>query len=1497
MELSKRALGFLCRKYRSVLHKNRMLNALGGVVLAGSLVLGSGIGSVLGVDTGSVFVSEAMATGISSSDSGVFKSLTADDEGAITINYDYTGDDGSKDYGLMLVNRSSAEQLTYTVDADSSIAIKDSESGSGTTLNALVIGSSSTTAPMLGNVELAVGAALTVTGNVSISGMTDADTDTDAVGMLTVNNTMTVSGDTTVNLGTLTVNDGGKYTSSSYTTVNSGTLTVNDGGKYTSSGNTTVYGGTLNVSGADAAYSSSATTINSGSFVTISDGGSYTSSGTMTNSAGDVNTLVVSDSILSMNGGSYESTSNGATSINAGGSITVANGTFTTAGETIVNTDGSSLIVDIGGTYTTTDTMVAPGGNLTVIATGIYNATGVTNLSSDEATSDDEGGMITVLEGGTYNATGLTRVYDYGVLSVEGTYNAAGGTDIVPNGSLIVDEAGVYKNTGTLNVYEDGYVGNEGTLNTTTLNVSDGYVYNKGTLTADTFNMAGGIFTNADGTTTVGTAEMTGGAIKVDNGTFAIGSMTDMTNSTINVAEDAAFTVNNILDICDGSTLTNLGKVSVGGTLAIGGNLITDTLIVGTGTADNGQVVANSVHVDADWTVASGTNINVTSAVAGALNIAENANLDVSAGTLTATAADVVQVEGILTISDANMLVEDTWNSSTLVKDAINLKDDGDTTSGTLAVAGLDVTSMTAEEASAYVATIQAGVSDVTFDATSAIGNNILLNGVTIVGMDASGSVDDLSNKTTANSDSITVTGDGGTLKESTIAAPSLVSESGNAIKELTLNETTITLDASTASAGANTATSVTALTVSDSNSAVNIQNGASLKATDLTVTNGAVTVENNASLEATDLTVADGTVTVQNNASLEANKVTLTDGAMKILNTMAVSFKEFVATGGTLFVDPAYVSIDSVTDDAFGTSLYLGEGGMVSIGTFDSISDVPTWLKTVATSNGLTNSSGNVSAFLLGQSITLGSTGKIILDNDVQADGTGSGYTASGNGGDVYIGTNGLLAVDLSSFSGTDTVISGTGTVTVADGKIYLHNASTDDDGVKLFDGFTMTADDVDDALIATDDRMLNVALNTSNTTTTIGVATNSATSAFPGISAGVGSLVEYVWNNSLNDVDSSNAGLKFISRAANSTYLSESEAAKTVESAMQMGAVAGVASSTMSVATTGAGTVSTRTSFASPLGSAKPTSVALTGNEESLGLVADNSGSTASNKNGVGLWLLPMYQSNVAYGMESGGFETGYNSDFGGLALGADYTFNNIFRMGVSLQLGSGYSTSNGDLSETTNNFTSWGLSLYGGMQKNNFAIMGDVGYTSVYNSVEQDIPSSMGMGNLENDINSSAWTVGLRAEYKWETSAMDIIPHVGVRYINVQTSEYDVQSYEGTLFSVDGDNQSVWTFPVGVTFSKDIVGDSGWTFTPQLDLGFIAAAGDMEATSNISIPGIGGGAELTTKNVDGFAFDGGVGFEVSNENVVLGLNYSVQVSEHTTGQMVYGTLRYEF
>ena len=193
---------------------------------------------------------------------------------------------------------------------------------------------------------------------------------------------------------------------------------------------------------------------------------------------------------------------------------------------------------------------------------------------------------------------------------------------------------------------------------------------------------------------------------------------------------------------------------------------------------------------------------------------------------------------------------------------------------------------------------------------------------------------------------------------------------------------------------------------------------------------------------------------------------------------------------------------------------------------------------------------------------------------------------------------------------------------------------------------------------------------------------------------------------------------------------------------------------------------------------------------------------------------------------------------------------------------------------MSETTNSMTFWGVGAYGGWKYENFAVMGD----------------------LEADIQASAISAGLRFEYKLETQYLDLIPHVGARYMSINTWGYDVETNGGTVLEGDGFQQNIWTFPVGITFSKELEMNNDWYFKPSVDFTVIPAAGDIKAREDVRFTGVPISTELENKMMDYFIWQGGVGLEFGNESMSVGVNYTLQAVQNSTGHGMFGMFLYE-
>ena len=572
---------------------------------------------------------------------------------------------------------------------------------------------------------------------------------------------------------------------------------------------------------------------------------------------------------------------------------------------------------------------------------------------------------------------------------------------------------------------------------------------------------------------------------------------------------------------------------------------------------------------------------------------------------------------------------------------------------------------------------------------------------------------------------------------------------------------------------------------------------------------------------------------------------------------------------------------------------LQVGRNSYVALGTTDK-----GWLPSVV--QGGLREDGVETVLGLAKPLVVQSTGSIELNSDA---GYVAGSSWASNLNTATFGANSLLVVNGEEIYGNKAAISfeTKGDLKVdAGAKLLVTDAVAGQDYTivgNVNDPTTDLAGWKNNGMTSTTDMIsLGDAKFDGTDKVTTSAVRNDAHTVFPNLSDGMANAVNDLYtghagaagqpNWDYADVNSDQMGVRFLSRATDNRFLGADKdaAAATIESAARIAFAGAVPQMTKMASDAGTNAVVNRLGFANPADGAQAM------NAE--GKIVDR------NTTGFALWIAPLWQNQHGWGMEADNMDYGFNGNLGGVSLGADYTFENAIRAGITFNIGGGYAeSSGGDLNSTENRMSFWGLGAYAGWNYENFGLMADVSYTSTWNDLKQDMDSRMGMGDLEADVQASAISAGLRAEYKLETSVLDVIPHIGVRYMSLNTWGFDAESNGGTVLEGDGFHQDIWTFPVGVTFTKDFTLDSGWSFKPSVDFSVIPAAGDIKAKQDVAFTGLPGSYEVETQMMDYLTWQGGVGLEMGNDTMSFGVNYTLQAGQHTTGHGVFGSFRYEF
>lgn len=674
---------------------------------------------------------------------------------------------------------------------------------------------------------------------------------------------------------------------------------------------------------------------------------------------------------------------------------------------------------------------------------------------------------------------------------------------------------------------------------------------------------------------------------------------------------------------------------------------------------------------------------------------------------------------------------------------------------------------------------------------------------------------------------------------------------------------------------------------------------------------------------EVKNLTLTNGTqASIAGSLTLQDHTGTITVGSESdTVGGTTLSAQHIDLKGGTLLVDPAWglassnVAVASMGSPAPTTPdvivsvsgrVGVGQNSYLALGTADT-----GWLPGVVAgyTNGVGLSQTGITAALgVFKGIEIAAGNALVVDGRLMdtAPATGDLTDAVNHAAvnSATFGANSLLVVNGEEIYGNKAAISfenkgdlkvdAGAKLLVTDavaGQTYtivgnVNDPTTDLAGWKN-NGMTSTTDMIS---------LGNAVFDDPNNKVTTSAVRNDAHTVFPNLSDGMANAVNDLYtghagaagqpNWDYADVNSADMGVRFLSRATDNRFLGmdKEAAAATIESAARIAFAGAAPQMTKMASDAGTNAVVNRLGFANPVDGAQAM--------DAEGKIVDR------NTTGFALWIAPLWQSQHGWGLDAGNMDYGFNGNLGGVSLGADYTFENAIRAGITFNIGGGYAeSSGGDLSSTENRMNFWGLGAYAGWNYENFGVMADVSYTSTWNDLKQDVDSRMGMGDLEADVQATAISAGLRAEYLLQTSAMDIIPHIGVRYMSLNTWGYDVDTHGGTVLEGDSLHQDIWTFPIGVTFSKDFALDSGWSFKPSLDFTVIPAAGDIKAKHDVHFTGLPGTYEVETQMMDYLTWQGGVGLELANDNMSIGVNYTLQAGQHTTGHGVFGSFRYEF
>lgn len=266
--------------------------------------------------------------------------------------------------------------------------------------------------------------------------------------------------------------------------------------------------------------------------------------------------------------------------------------------------------------------------------------------------------------------------------------------------------------------------------------------------------------------------------------------------------------------------------------------------------------------------------------------------------------------------------------------------------------------------------------------------------------------------------------------------------------------------------------------------------------------------------------------------------------------------------------------------------------------------------------------------------------------------------------------------------------------------------------------------------------------------------------------------------------------------------------------------------------------------------------------------------------------IWAKYIHSKENVDGLAVAGADSKYDVNYNGIVVGADLYKNGKATVGAALSYVDGSIKGNTLAARTENDATYYGASVYGGIQNEDSAVIGDISYLHGKNDITQH---NSGM-TLTADAKSDAFSIGVRAEKTLKAGVGKFVPYAGIRYMHLGTGNYN----NSIGMSYDGDDMNLWLLPVGVKYSADVKAGS-WTIRPIAEVGYVWNMGDRDATRTVSLNGAsdGFGYDVT----DSGSYIGRFMVEAEKANVTYGLGYEYQKGDSVKANRWMANLNWSF
>lgn len=266
--------------------------------------------------------------------------------------------------------------------------------------------------------------------------------------------------------------------------------------------------------------------------------------------------------------------------------------------------------------------------------------------------------------------------------------------------------------------------------------------------------------------------------------------------------------------------------------------------------------------------------------------------------------------------------------------------------------------------------------------------------------------------------------------------------------------------------------------------------------------------------------------------------------------------------------------------------------------------------------------------------------------------------------------------------------------------------------------------------------------------------------------------------------------------------------------------------------------------------------------------------------------IWAKYIHTKEDVDSLSVANFGADYDAQYNGIVVGADLYKNGKATVGAALTYVDGNINGNTLAARTKNDATYYGASIYGGIQNEDSAVVGDISYLHGKNDITQYNSGT----TLTADAKSDAFSIGVRAEKSLKAGVGKFVPYAGIRYMHLGTGNYN----NSIGMSYDGDDMNLWLLPVGVKYSADVKAGS-WTIRPIAEIGYVWNMGDRDATQTVSLNGASNGFGYDV--ADNGSYIGRFVVEAEKANVTYGLGYEYQKGDSVKANKWMANVNWSF